>query len=591
VFASTCRNGFIDLDDADYVTRNRRVTEGLSWENTGWALTTWHASNWHPLTWLSLQLDAEIYGDRAWGFHLTNILFHTANTLLLFWSLKQMTKMDWPSAFVAAFFAVHPLHVESVAWIAERKDVLSTFFWMLALLAYAHYAAKPSWRRMLPVTAAFAAGLVAKPMLVTLPFVLLLLDYWPLGRLAIGRSLEPPISRRKAAGSKPGPAFVPARWSWILLEKAPLFLLAISSCAITFYAQQHGGAVLSQTDLPLSVRAANAALSYCAYILQIFWPVGMGLYYPHPAHEWQGQSGFEIPVVPVGLTVFFLTAVTLLAIRMYRTLPYLFVGWFWYVGTLVPVIGLVQVGSQGRADRYTYIPLIGLFIAIVWGAADLAARRGRGRQAVYAGLVLLGVSASLCWKQTTYWINSASIFRHTREACGPSSVVCANLGAVLAIQGQTEEAIENLVKAVELDANNGMAHFHLAKISSDRALSSNDFSLRENEFKKAVEHFEEAARLLPGPLTFFNLAVTYDNLGILFRSAGRMKEAERYSKAAQIRFAEAVAPLRHAVELEPGNLDFRRALGLTYRKLGLIKEAEELDRNASPVKDATRSGG
>jgi Flp pilus assembly protein TadD len=342
-------NGFVNYDDGDYVVRNAQVREGLSWAGTVWAFATTHAANWHPLTWLSLQLDAALFGSAsAWGFHLTNVLLHTANVVLLFLALRRLTGAVWRSAAVAALFAVHPAHVESVAWVAERKDVLSGLFWMLTLLAYAFYAERPNWQRYLLVLAAFALGLMAKPMLVTLPCVLLLLDYWPLQRVPA------------ACGSVPGRK----RLGILLVEKLPLFALTAAACLVTLYAQRQGGAVNTLEQLPLRDRLLNTAAAYTGYLAELVWPAGLAPFYPHPREHLLLEQA-----VRAGVVLALITGVVIWAWRR----RYLTVGWLWFLGTLVPVIGLVQVGGQAMADRYTYIPYIGLFIALVWLAADLAA--------------------------------------------------------------------------------------------------------------------------------------------------------------------------------------------------------------------------
>jgi hypothetical protein len=390
-----CCNGFVNFDDTDYVTRNPEVRAGLSAAGVAWAFTTTRASNWHPLTWLSLQLDASQYGgDAAWGFHLTNLLLHAASTVLLFATLRRMTGAVWRPAAVAALFAVHPAHVESVAWVAERKDVLSGLFWMLTLLAYAWYAERPGWRRYLLVAAPFALGLLAKPMLVTLPFVLLLLDYWPLRRWK--SQIPNPKSQGNPKPEIPNPKHRPF-WSlrlgisdflgiWDLrfgiLEKLPLFALSAAACAVTVYAQRKGGAVNTLEQLPLGERLVNAVVAYAGYLGEMVWPARLAPFYPHP----HGHVLLE-QAVRAGLALVVVTALVVWARRRY-----LVVGWLWFLGTLVPVIGLVQVGSQAMADRYTYLPYVGLFMAVVWGAADLATRTPtRLRSIAAVAALLLGV--------------------------------------------------------------------------------------------------------------------------------------------------------------------------------------------------------
>jgi hypothetical protein len=356
-FGRVLRNDFIDMDDDAYVTENDAVKAGLTTRGLWWDLTTFHAGYWHPLTWLSLQLDAHLFcrdGLSASGFHFTNLLWHTANVLLLFGVLRRMTGALWRSAFVAALFAVHPLHVESVAWVAERKDVLSTFFWILTLGAYTRYAAAPGLGRYLIVMAAFGLGLMAKPMLVTLPATLLLLDVWPLGRLG------------GEAGQR--------RWWPLIREKLPLF------------AQRAGGAVAQWQEFSFASRAANAALAYAAYLAKTVWPAGLAVFYPYPD---------PLPSARVALSVVALLSLTAFVLGAGRRRPYLVVGWLWYVGTLVPVIGLIKVGAQGMADRYTYVPLIGIFVAVTWGLSDLVRGRGAAERALSGAACLVVVALTV----------------------------------------------------------------------------------------------------------------------------------------------------------------------------------------------------
>ena len=365
VYGETVFHDFINYDDPAYVTENPRVQRGLTWENVVWAFTTTEQYNWHPLTWLSHALDCELFGlRRPGGHHLHNLLLHVFNSALLYLVLKRMTAAPWRSAAVAALFALHPLHVESVAWVAERKDVLSTLFWMLMLGAYAWYAARPGFWRYLPVVVFLALGLMAKPMLVTAPFLLLLLDYWPLGRW---------------------------RWEvravWLVLEKVPLFILMIISSVVTFIAQQRGGAMVPVDILPVTRRVEGALIAYVAYLGKAIWPSHLAVFYPYPASVpwWQW----------VGAAVI-LTALTALAVWAGRRQRYVAAGWFWYLGTLAPVIGLVQVGQQAMADRYTYMPYVGLFVAAVWGVADfVAARRAAAAAASRGWTVGLGATAAV----------------------------------------------------------------------------------------------------------------------------------------------------------------------------------------------------
>ena len=340
VFYQVCTYDFVNFDDAEYIYENPNIQAGITPEAIKWAFTTGRANNWHPLTWLSHMLDWQLFGPNPGGHHLTNLIFHIANTLLLFVVLKQMTGAIWPSAFVAALFALHPLHVESVAWVAERKDVLSTFFWILTMWAYVRYVRRPKIVSYLLVVVFFVLGLISKPMLVTLPFVLLLLDYWPLDRLNPKR---PKVS--------------------LLIEKVPLFVMVLASCIVTFIVQSKSGAMLSGKSYSLLIRLANAFISYLQYITKMIWPVRLTMFYPHP--------GPNVSILYGIISAVFLLVVTIFIFQFAANRRYLVTGWFWYLGTLVPVIGLVQVGDQAMADRYSYITLTGLFIIIAWGLPEL----------------------------------------------------------------------------------------------------------------------------------------------------------------------------------------------------------------------------
>ena len=394
IYGQTLGYPFIAFDDPGYVYDNAHVRAGLSWAGLRWAGTTFQQSNWHPLTWLSLMLDVRLYGLHAGGFHLTNLLLHAANTLLLFAWLHRATRALWPAAACAFFFAAHPLHVESVAWVTERKDVLSTFFFLLTLLAYGRYVrGGPGRGRCYALALAlYALGLGAKPMLVTLPALLLLLDYWPLQRC-------PPATLR-------------ARWPALLREKLPFAALAAASCVVTYLAQRHQ-AVVSLALLPAGSRLASAALGAGTYLQKTFWPVGLGVFYPY----WQGVSWWQPALWALGLL-----ALTAGALWRWRAQPYLAVGWLWFVGTLVPVIGLVQVGSQAVADRYVYVPHIGLFLALGWGAEAAWRRwpRGRGWLAGAAALAAAGCLAQSI-RQARCWQSGAALFEHTIAVTSPPS--------------------------------------------------------------------------------------------------------------------------------------------------------------------------
>ena len=401
VYAQVIRHDFVNFDDDKYVYENSHVRSGLTWKGIAWAFTTTVGGNWHPLTWLSHMLDCELFGLNAGYHHLVNVLLHILNSFLLLLVLEKMTGAFWRSATVAALFALHPLHVESVAWVAERKDVLSTLFFMLILWAYVPYAERPSRKRYGLICAFLVLGLMAKPMLVTVPFVLLLLDYWPLERLQLDESKGSDGTRGRPGRSGGGRKQAALR---LIAEKVPLLALVAVSSAVTFVAQQRVGAMSMGTSVPLSGRIANALVSYFAYIGKMFWPSHLAVFYPYrhavPAWEWAGAA-----LLLVGLSI-----IVVLAGQRRR---YLSVGWFWYLGTLVPVIGLVQVGAQSMADRYTYVPLIGLFLIAVWGAADLTAVWSRGRTGLRAlsGVVIVGCMVATSFQVGT-WKNGLTLFGH-----------------------------------------------------------------------------------------------------------------------------------------------------------------------------------
>ncbi len=495
-FRHVSRCDFILFDDNFYVTENLNVQNGISMEGIRWAFTTGHASNWHPITWISHMLDVQFFGMTPGWHHLTNLLFHIANTLLLFLILCRMSGKIWQSASVAMLFAIHPLHVESVAWVAERKDVLSTFFWMLTMGAYSYYAERPGLKRYMPVAAFLALGLMSKPMLVTLPFVLLLMDYWPLRRLEVevpppeipaGPAKPVPAQKRKRKAAKKRPEKIAVmekkvperRFEWALigplvLEKIPLFVLAALSCVATYIAQEKSGAISS---IPVGVRIANAFISYIAYILQMIRPSGLAIFYPHPGAWplWQ--------VMGAGLALAGITAAVILKRRRF---PYLASGWLWYLGTLVPVIGIVQVGSQARADRYTYVPLIGLFIIVAWGLPELLKKLNRRREVLLAasaiGFSFLFVTTL---GQVEYWRNSLAVFDHALEVTSDNATIYCNRGHVYGRLGKLKEAVEDYDRAIAINPRyvealdyRGVVHcrlgnMHQAISDFDRAVEIN----------------------------------------------------------------------------------------------------------------------
>jgi Tfp pilus assembly protein PilF len=489
-------NQFISFDDPQYVTENPQVQRGLDRETAVWAFTTSQASNWHPLTWLSLMLDRELYGRNAPGYHWTNVILHLMGGLILFLALNRMTASPWPSGLVAALFLIHPLHVESVAWVAERKDVLSGLFWMLGIWCYARYAERPGIARYLLVVLSFTCGLLSKPMVVTFPFVLLLLDWWPLGRMVGGK----------------------ANWGRLMCEKIPLFLLSAAASLITFLVQKESQAISSLSAMPLVDRLANATVSYVAYLGKAFWPAGLSIYYPY-----NGPPPLGHLVSALALLIL----ITVISILLLRRRRYLLVGWLWYLGTLVPVIGLVQVGSQAMADRYTYLPLVGVFILAVWGAKDLI-EGCQGQRAIrgFISTAMVGILVFLTQIQVSYWKNTPTLFgqairsternfmahqilaegmakagdpvgaeKHYREAIRikPAFKQAYNsLGHLLMIQGKQDEAGRLLEKTLQIDPTFVPAMKNLGDVRMRQRRIEDAISL----YRKAVLLGEEDPELL-----------------------------------------------------------------------------------------------
>jgi tetratricopeptide (TPR) repeat protein len=510
---------FVYFDDPVYVSENRQVQAGLTVDSIRWAFTTFACANWHPLTWLSLQLDAVLYGGlNARGFHLTNVLLHTMNTLLLFLVLDSMTGAAWRSAVVAGLFALHPMHVESVAWVAERKDVLSTLFWMLTLAAYLHYVRRPRIPRFLLVALTLGLGLLAKPMLVTLPGVLLLLDYWPLRRW-------PAVALR-----------------CLFLEKVPLFFLVLVSSVITVVAQRQGQAMATMAQLPLDVRIWNALLAHGGYLSKMLYPLNLAVYYPHP-----DAAVSVMRALGAGLL---LGVLTVLVLGPGRRWPYLAVGWLWYLGTLVPVIGLVQVGGQALADRYSYVPLIGLFLMVTWGMADLATALRVPH--LYLGAIAAAVLSAcgiLTWIQEGYWQGTLDIWEHALAVTANNAVAHNNLGMYYHRQGLPHAAQREFENALRIDARYVQAHVNLGTLFRDLGRGQQ----AEAEFRKAIA-------LQPGePMSTFGLAI----------------ELHR-----QDRLEEALVEFRKAIALDSAEPLIHNYLGNLLRDLGRDTEAAAAYRKA-----------
>jgi Tfp pilus assembly protein PilF len=494
VFSPVLTHQFILYDDTSYVTENAVVGAGLTWRGVTWAFTTTFTGNWHPLTWLSHMADVQLFGMVPRWHHLMNLVLHLINTALLFVVLRAMTGALWRSAAVAALFALHPLHVESVAWVAERKDVLSTMFWMLAVAAYVRYVRDPRAARSVLVALALMLGLLAKPMVVTLPFVLLLLDYWPLERL----------DRSSISW---------ARVRSLVSEKIPLFILAVLASAVTLYAQRAGGNVADVEHLSVSTRVSNTLVAYAGYLEKTLWPRDLSAFYPHPATMPGGLSWWEVGAS--GVVVLAISGLVLWGGVRRR---YLLVGWLWFLGTLVPVIGLVQVGQQGTADRYTYIPLIGLFIAVVWGLSDLVEGKPSRRRALgVVGAGVLAMAAVIAWIQVGYWRDTVTLFEHAVQVTGANRVAHLQLGAAYARQGRYDDAAAQYraalaIKARSVEANNNLGIVLAQAGRPDEAAAS---------FRAALDISPDDARL------HANLARTLRQMGAIPEALHHYREALR----------------------------------------------------------------
>jgi tetratricopeptide (TPR) repeat protein len=544
-YGSVRRHAFVNYDDPDYVIENRHVTGGLTVAGLRWALTSTDEGNWFPLTWLSHMADVELYGLASGGHHVTSLLLHLATSALLFFLLRTTTATRWPSALAASLFALHPLRVESVAWVAERKDVLNGLFWVLTLAAWVRYTSRQTAGRYVAVCLAFALGLMTKGMIVTLPAVLLLLDVWPLGRM----------SRATLAAR--------------LLEKAPLLAIAAGPAVVTFVAQSGAGAVSSFDTVPFTTRLANAIVSAAAYLGDMVWPAGLAVFYPHP---------LSVPAWHVVAAASVLAALSYLAWRHRATRPYLLVGWLWYLVTLLPVIGLIQIGAQARADRYTYIPSIGVALMVAFGLGELCRRVPRRKPLAAMGATAgVAILAVLTWQQVQHWRDSAALFRHALAVTAGNYVAHNNLGLALREQGRLDEARVQYEQAIRIQPRNAAAHNNLGEVLLELGRQAD-----------ALAPLEQARRLQPG----FREAEV--NLGSALAGTGRLEEAvahfrdvvRRWPGAIQARSGlgialvtqghveQGIAELQEAVRLDPGYADGHYNLGLALAGIGRADEAE-----------------
>ncbi|HKV99749.1 MAG TPA: tetratricopeptide repeat protein [Vicinamibacterales bacterium] len=499
-YAGVWSYGFVNFDDPQYVVNNPHVTGGLSWTNVVWAFTSGYAANWHPVTWVSHMIDVTLFGPSAGPAHAVNLAIHVVNVLLLFAFLARTTGAMGRSAVVAALFAVHPLHVESVAWISERKDVLSTFFGLCTLLLYVGYVRRPGFGRALAMCGMFVLGLMAKPMLVTLPLVMLVLDRWPLGR--------------------------PATLA-LVREKIPLFALSAAAIVVTVVAQRQAGAVAALDPYPLTARIAHVTVAFIDYALQMVWPSHLSVFYPLP---------LATPVWRIAISTIVLGLLTLTAIRPSQPRPYVLTGWLWYVFMLVPVIGLVQVGGQGMADRYTYLPLVGLFVIVVWSAPDVFAGSRWARVALPAAAVMaVAAYAFVAHRQLQVWRDSMSLWTHALEVTTGNYRAENAVGALFVEQGRVDDAVPHLAEAIRIEPAYAEAHSNLGA-----ALA------RRGQIDDAIVQYREALRLSP------DLAQAHNNLGLALARTGDVDGAIR--------------EIREAVRLSPDRQDFRYNLSVLLRQ-------------------------
>ena len=594
---------FLKYDDYDYVVLNYRIQSGITFKSIADTFTNIYSGNWHPLTMLSHMLDWHLFGDKAGGHHWTSLVIHILNTVLLFLFFNTTTGAIWRSAVVAALFAIHPINVESVAWIAERKNVLSTFFWITTMLLYILYIRLPGWKRYLPVILSLALGLMAKPMLVTLPFVLLLLDYWPLNRTTINQLNEEQSKTTALVVKK-------EKISFLILEKLPLLALSAISICVTLYAQRSVNTVASLDTLPLLKRIPNIIVSYGLYIKKLFWPVDLAAFYPH----------WGINLWHVFFTAFMLVMVTVFICKYFRKLPYLSVGWFWYLGTLVPVIGLVQVGAQSMADRYAYVPFIGLFIMISWGIYGLLRKLTSAKVILATASLIILALTTVSYFQVAYWRDTFTLFTHTLNVTEnnfvahymlagelleqgkideairhyQSSLLLSNqkyiplfgLGRALSMQGKYDEAIAAFRQAIKINPKSAESYDHLCKALEkmgrrDEAIEEyrkllklvndhpglyNNFGnvlLRQGNYDEAIKQYNEALRIRPTD------AGAYYNSGLALMQQGKMDEALKC--------------FQRAIALNPQSTNAYYQSAIILRKKGLIEESKSYYKEAMTI--------
>jgi len=559
------RHPFVNYDDDRYVVNNPHVRQGLTDDTFTWALTSTEQANWHPLTWMSHALDVSLFGKNPVGHHFTSVLLHAANVVLLFLLLIWVTRRLGPSLFVAMLFAIHPINVESVAWVAERKNVLCTMFFFLTLWAYGWYARKPSWKRYLAVAALFAAGLASKPMVITLPFVLLLLDYWPLGRVRGGKT-----------EAETHPTF---SWSRLAVEKLPLLALSAGSAVITMLAQQAGGAVRTTAEVSFGARLATAIWAYAMYLWKMVWPAQLAPMYPHPGDSLAAWQVLVAAAVLIAISVM---------VWRFRSRRYLLVGWLWFLGTLVPVIGLVQVGEAAMADRYAYIPLIGIFVMIAFGVADWAEEKKFGLWPALAAAVTLVALALATHRQIEYWQSSSDLWSHALAVTENNFVAENNLGGALILEGKEEEAHAHFEAAARINPRDPMSRSNLGI-----------YLQHHNQMREAVADYEAAVELTSDPGL---LSQTYANMGAAQRAQGDDERAQKSFEQSlgfnstqfnawrglgllaqkQGKFEEAISDLSRAVELQPTAQGYFE-LGRVLEQAGHVPEALDAYQQALKI--------
>ncbi|MCX5660976.1 MAG: tetratricopeptide repeat protein [Planctomycetota bacterium] len=501
-YAPVLGAGFISFDDPPYVSKNLHVQGGLSWASIKWALTTFEGANYHPLTWLSLMLDWQVYGDHPWGFHLTNLLLHAANALLLWRLLESLTGSRWRAVLAAGLFALHPMRVESVAWVSERKDVLSACLGLLAMLVYVRVVRRPGARGWALLCVLAALSLLAKPMLVTLPFLLVVLDCWPLGRARSWRSLGP-----------------------LLLEKWPLLLLSVASSVATFIVQHSQGATAELARFTIDARLANSAVALMRYIGKVFWPAGLSVFYPYPLEGW--------PALTIACAAALLVAVTVAAVRLASRMPWVLAGWLWFLGMMVPVIGLVQVGQQAMADRYIYLPGIGLLLMVVWSLPERWSSAPRRAGGALAALAVLALLAAITFRQSALWRDSLTLFEHAIAVTPPHYLTQSHLAIALEDRGRLDEAIGHYKQALEIRPDFVDGYVNLGLVLA-----------RQGKGDDAIECFRKAVELGPGQ------ADVQTSLGVALLERGDVDEALEHLLA--------------AARIAPDHVEAQRALGKLY---------------------------